>query len=131
MYLVWESKVKTDMGMSYVRNHEADQDAQAIWRELVAHQTTLTTSTIMHQNLLAHLSTTKLDASVWCGTYVGFLVNLTDNMREYKRWTPVADHYPSEMKDTLLMQAVASVQELDLIKTQCELEMVQGRPMSN
>ena len=73
MYSVWESKIKMDMGMLYVHNHEVNQDAQAIWRELVAHQTNLTTATMMRQNLLAHLSTVKLDTSIWRGTYVGFL----------------------------------------------------------
>ena len=63
----------------------------------------------MRQNLLAHLSTVKLDTSVWRGTYVGFLVNFTDKMREYERLTPVVDHYLNEMKRTLLMQAVTSV----------------------
>ena len=95
--------------MSYVRNHEVDRDAQAIWRELVAHQTTLNTCTMMHQNLLAHLSTAKLNTSVWHGTYVGFLINFTDKMSEYEGLTLMADHYSNEMKRTLLMQAVTSV----------------------
>ena len=81
MYAVWESKIKTDMGMSIVRNHEVDRNAQAVWRELTAHQTTSTAGSIPLQNLMTHLMTAKLNTSVWQGTYVGFIVNFQDKLR--------------------------------------------------
>ena len=46
IFAVWESKIKTDMGMSIVWNHEVDHNAQAIWCELTAHQTTSTAGSI-------------------------------------------------------------------------------------
>jgi Reverse transcriptase (RNA-dependent DNA polymerase) len=129
MYSVWESKIKTDMGMSFVRNHETDRDAQAVWRELSAHQTTSTTGSILRQDLMAHLSTVKLDTSVWRGTHVGFIINFQDKLREFERLTPVADHYTDEMKRTLLEQAVSTIPALAQIKANCQLELVQGRAM--
>jgi hypothetical protein len=129
MYSVWESKVKTDMGVSFVRSHEVDRDAQAVWRELVAHQTNSTTGRIARQNLMTHLTTYKFDASVWHGTYVSFIVNFQNKLREYERLTPVVDHYSDEMKRTLLMQYVSTIKELNAIKSQLEIEVIQGRPM--
>jgi hypothetical protein len=77
------------------------------------------------------LTTFKLDTSTWRGTHVSFLVNFQDKIREYERLTPAGDHYSDEMKRTLLMQAVSQVRELASIKTQLQLEVVQGRPMPN
>ena len=56
MYAVWESKIKTDMGMSIVRSHEVDRTAQAVWRVLTTHQTTSTAGSITRQSLLTHLA---------------------------------------------------------------------------
>jgi hypothetical protein len=131
MYAVFEAKIKTDMGISIVRSHEVDRNAQDVWRELVNHQMTSTTGRLARQKLLTHLTTFKLDSSTWKGTHVGFLVNFQNKLREYERLTPVADHYSDEMKRILLQQAVSSVKALDAIKNQCELEVVQGRAQPN
>jgi hypothetical protein len=53
MYAVFESKLKTDMGMSIVRLHEVDRDAQAVWREISNHQMTSTTGSIAREALLS------------------------------------------------------------------------------
>jgi hypothetical protein len=42
MYSVFEAKIKTDMGISIVRSHETDLNAQTVWCKLVEHQTTST-----------------------------------------------------------------------------------------
>ena len=78
---------------------------------------------------MTHLTTVKLDTSVWRGTHVGFLVNFQDKLREYERLTDPVDHYSDEMKRTLLMQTVSAIKELDSIKTQCQFEIAQGRAM--
>ena len=129
MYSVWESKIKTDMGISLVRSHEVDRDAQEVWRELVAHQTNSTTGRLARQHLMEHLTTHKFNPSVWHGSYLSYLVNFQNKLREYERLTPVADHYSDDMKRILLMQSVSTVKELDAIKNQLEIEVVQGRAM--
>jgi hypothetical protein len=101
------------MGMSFVRNHELDHDAQAVWRELVAHHTTPTAGMVAREALLTHLHTMKLDLSPRHGTHVAFLAHVQDKLREYERLTPVVDHYSSEMKLTLLQQAVSTVEKLE------------------
>ena len=129
MYAVFESKLKTDMGMSIVRLHEVDRDAQAVWRELSAYQMTSTTGSLARESLLTYLTTYKFDASLWKGSYVGFLVNWQDKMREYERLAAPVDHHAPDMKRTLLMQAVSTIKELDVIKNQCQLEVAMGRNM--
>ena len=68
MYAIWESKLKTDMGMSIVRLHAVDRDAQVIWRELSAHQMTSTTGSLAREAILSYLTTVKFDTSAWRGT---------------------------------------------------------------
>jgi hypothetical protein len=90
MYSVFEAKIKTDMGISIIRSHETDRDAQTVWRKLVEHRTTSTIGALTHESLLAHLATFKLDTNTWRGTHVSFLVNFQDKIREYERLTPPA-----------------------------------------
>jgi hypothetical protein len=104
---------------------------QTVWRKLVEHQTMSTIGALTRESLLAHLTTFKLDTNTWRRTHVSFLVNFQDKIREYERLTPPADHYSDELKRTLLMQAVSQVRDLAAIKTQLQLEVVQGRPMPN
>jgi hypothetical protein len=89
MYSVFEAKIKTDMGISIVRSHETDRNAQTVWRKLVKHQTTSTIGALTRESLLGHLTTFKLDTNTWRGTHVSFLVNFQDKIREYERLTPV------------------------------------------
>jgi hypothetical protein len=126
---VFESKLKTDIGMSIVRLHEVDRDAQAVWRELSAYQMTSTAGSLARESLLNYLTTSKFDASLWKGSYVGYLVNWQDKMREYERLAAPVDHHAPDMKRTLLMQAVSTIKELDSIKSQCQLEVAMGRNM--
>jgi hypothetical protein len=131
MYSIFEAKIKTYMGISIVRSHETDRNAQTVWRKLVDHQTTSTVGALTRESLLAHLTTFKLDTNTWRGTHVSFIVNFQDKIQEYECLTPPADHYSDELKRTLLMQAVSQVRDLAAIKTQLQLEVVQGCPMPN
>ena len=132
MYCVFESKLKTDRGMGIVRLHENDRDAQAVWRELTAHQTTSTTGTLVREDLLGFLTTFKLTPNNWKGTFNGFLINYQDKLREFERLTPnAADHFSDEMKRTLLQASVSQVPELHQIQTQSQFEVVHGRPLPN
>jgi hypothetical protein len=131
MYSVFESKIKTDMGIALVRSHEVDRDAHAVWIALTNYQTTSTAGSLTQESLLAHLTTFKLEPGSWRGTHVSFIVNFQDKIREYERLTPVADHYSDEMKRTLLMQSVSQVWDLASIKMNLHLEVTQGWPMPN
>ena len=90
---------------------------------------TSTAGSLARESLLTYLTTSKFDATVWKGSYVGFLVNWQDKMREYERLASPIDHHAPDMKRTLLMQAVSTIKELDAIKNQCQLEVAMGRNM--
>jgi hypothetical protein len=78
MYSVFKAKIKTNKGMSIVRSHENNRNAHAIWKELVAHQTTSTTGKWNRQHLLTFLQTFKLDGVSWQGSHTGFLAHYKD-----------------------------------------------------
>jgi hypothetical protein len=68
MYSVFESKIKTDMGIALVRSHEVDRDAHAVWIALTNYQTTSTAGSLTQEALLAHLTTFKLEPGSWRGS---------------------------------------------------------------
>jgi hypothetical protein len=53
------------MGISIVRSHKTDRNAQTVWRKLVEHQTTSTVGALTPESLWAHLTTFKLDTNTW------------------------------------------------------------------
>lgn len=98
IYSVSKQKLKTDMGMSIIQNHETLCSTQQVWQELVHHQMTSTTGSMVWESIMAHLTAVKLDTSVWHGTYIGFIVNFQNKLREYKRISTIADHNSDDMK---------------------------------
>ena len=62
VYLVFESILKTDMGKYYICQHEYDYDAQAVFRKLEKHAKASTQATINSFELLAYLTSAKLDS---------------------------------------------------------------------
>ena len=52
-----------------------------------------------------------------------------NQFREWEALTPQANHIAGEVKRTMLQSAVSLVPQLDAIKSQCRVEVTQGRPM--
>jgi hypothetical protein len=129
MYSVFEAKIKTNKGMSIVRSHKNDRNAQDVWKELVAHQSTLTTGNWNHQHLLTFLQTFKLDSASWRGSHTGFLAHYKDKLREYECLTPVADHHSDDMKRNMLEQALMKIPELSKVRNKIEFARAQWLPL--
>jgi hypothetical protein len=63
MYSVFSAKLKTDVGMEIVRDHDLDRNAHAVWRELVDHHTNSQVGVYKKEELMRHLMTHTYDPS--------------------------------------------------------------------
>ena len=130
MYTVFDKVCQTDKSRALVRQYEHSQDAQSIWRDLIAHQVTSTCGTILKETILTHLTTHRLTSEQWKGTYAGYITHWIDKLREYESLQPNAP-FDDSMKRTLLQAAVSMIPELDNVKATLHLELTQNRPLPN
>ena len=82
IYSVFESVLKTDMGKYFVRQHESDYNAQAIFRKLKQHALSSTQASLDSSTLLTYLTSARLD-SKWRGTAHAFILNWCNKLRTY------------------------------------------------
>ena len=115
VYSVLNKVVMTDQGKSFVREHEKDYDAQAVYRKLVDHASKSTAAELAKDSLIEYLSTMKLD-SRWKGTTEGFILHWREQMRLLEDMLPLEQHYDSLVKKRMLESAVRQVPELANVK---------------
>lgn len=72
MYSVFEEMLQTDMGKYFVRLHEADFDAQAVFRKLSAYAKESTQASIDTADLLSYITSVKLHTLNWKGSTTFF-----------------------------------------------------------
>ena len=126
MYSVFEDKLHTDMGKYYVRLHEHDYDAQAIFASLQAHAKASTQASIDTAVLLSYITTTKLHESKWRGTSHSFVLHWCDRVRTYEELVDPADHFTGNVKLIMLQNAVSGVPALHQVKTQSAHDIAHG-----
>ena len=125
IYSVFESVLLTDMGKYFVRQHEDDFDAQAVFRKLKVHARTSTQASLDSSALLTFLTSTRLD-SRWKGTAHAFVLNWCDKLRTYEDMIPDTDHFSSTVKLSLLQNTVAGVEELNQVKLRVAHDVAGG-----
>ena len=126
MYAVFETYLQTDMGKHYVRLHESDSDAQAIFIKLSKYATESTQASLEMGSLLTYLTSTKLHTSNWRGTTHAFILNWCDKLRQYEKLVPLADHFTNPVKRTMLQNAVGGIEALNRVKTQNNHDVAHG-----
>jgi hypothetical protein len=115
VYSVLNKCVMTDHGKSFVREHEHDFDAQAVYRKLLDHASKSTVADIAKDKLVAYLATAKLNSS-WKGTTEGFLLHWQEQFRLLNDILPSEEHYAAAVKKRMLEAAVRQIPELQRIK---------------
>ena len=126
IYSVFESVLKTDMGKYFVRQHESDYNAQAIFRKLKQHALSSTQASLDSSTLLTYLTSARLD-SKWRGTAHAFILNWCDKLRTYEDMLPIGDHFSEGVKLNLLQNTVAGVDELNQVKLQSAHDVAHGQ----
>ena len=122
VYAVFESKVLTDMGKKFVRDHEDDSDAQAVYRKLTLHHTKSTKASMDSANLLSYITSARLGSGEWKGSTAGFVIHWQDKVRIYEKQVPRSDHFSDGQKRTMLQNAVQLIKELRAVKNSADME---------
>ena len=125
VYSVFETTLKTDMGKYFVRQHEHDYDAQAVFAKLEKHAISSTQATLDSSGLLAYLTSAKFDSG-WKGTATSFILHWCDKLRIYEDLIPIKDHLGNSVKLTLLQNTVATVDTLNQVKLQLAHDVTHG-----
>ena len=110
--------MQTDIGISFVREHIRDSNAQECWRKIVEEARSSTRAELVYTDLLGKFLQTKID-SFWKGTTTGFLLHWKEMLRKLDSLAKDGEKYPESMRKILLISAVnghpmlASVDQLD------------------
>ena len=115
VYSMFNRCVQTDTGKSIVRSHEVDFDAQAVYSKLVNTVKKSTKAQLTRDKLVTDLTTNKLDSS-WKGTHEGFVLMWKEKMRLLEDISPQLHHYSTEVKLSMLQNAVSIVPKLSSIQ---------------
>ena len=118
MYSVLCTKLLTSTGKDLVRDHEANQDAQAILAGLDQYHHQSTKAGIDSSELLGYLTTEKLGTgSNWRGTTSEFILHWVNQLRLYdSNVADPNDKFSDRLKLTMLQNAVEPIAELRQIK---------------
>ena len=86
------------MGKYYVRKHETDYDAQAVFKGISIHAKDSTQASIDTADLLSYITTIKLHESKWRGGTHAFVLHWCDKLRLYEELVDQSDHFTSNVK---------------------------------
>ena len=119
MFAVFEKTLLTDKGKALVRAHQRKYDAQRIFSELSAYALQSTKASMDASSLLSYITTTRLGDGQWKGTTHAFILHWQDQVRKYHDLCG-NQQLPEALVRTMLENAVHSINELRIIKTQAE-----------
>jgi len=97
--------IQTDIGCTFIREHQKDFDAQKCWAKIVGEARSSTRAELAMTDLQDRLMQARLDSN-WRGTATGFLLYWKDLLRKLEDLMPDDEHYPFKVKKRLLRSAV-------------------------
>jgi hypothetical protein len=116
VYAVLESKVLTDRGKAFIRDHEHDFDAQKAYQKLKAYHLQSTKAKMESSAILSYITSSRLGEGTWNGTTEAFIINWQNQVRLYEKHVTPADHFSDGQKTIMLQNAVHSIMELRQVK---------------
>ena len=75
MYAVFEKTLLTDQGKAYVREHEQDFNAQAVYRKISTYALTSTRASLDQSQILSYITSVKAGDGTWRGTLHSFILH--------------------------------------------------------
>ncbi|KAL7564284.1 hypothetical protein ACA910_014347 [Epithemia clementina (nom. ined.)] len=115
LYSVLIKIIQTDQGRAFVRDHEDDEDAQAVIRKLIKHHTQSELAKREVIRLQRYITNLKLDDS-WRGTTRQFLLHFQEQLRLLDKLVAPSERLLDHTRMTFLMQAVEHVPDLRRVK---------------
>ena len=93
MYSVFNNLLQSDMGKTRVRTYAPTLNAQAVWKDIESHMSTISKGLNERCRLHAYVSTTVDDKS-WKGTNEQFVLHFHEKFRQLEEATPTG-FYPN------------------------------------
>ena len=125
MMAVFNTCVQTDFGKTLIRKFEDTHDAQLLFVELERHAKTSTSAILTATELLSYITTATLGKNTWNGTTTSFVLHWEEQVRLYERYVPPTSHLGTELKRTLLQNAVNGITDLRQVKLNAD-QLVQA-----
>ena len=88
--------LQTDRGKKYVREHEADFNAQEVYKKLVNYCTTSTKASMNAADTLSCITTAKIET--WKGTSESFVLHWQYQIRLCETLSATAKHLDDSLK---------------------------------
>ena len=104
------------MGKTIVRRHLANNDAQAVWKELSEHMRTSSKGASEKRRLTQYVTNTVLDYN-FKGTTEQFVLHFNEQFRQLDEISDESEKLPPTVKLTLLQTAVRSINDLRIVET--------------
>ncbi|KAL7570771.1 hypothetical protein ACA910_014401 [Epithemia clementina (nom. ined.)] len=115
LYSVLVKVIQTDQGRAFVKDHDDDEDAQAVIKKLIKHHTQSELAKREVICLQRYITNLKLDDS-WRGTTRQFLLHFQEQLRLLDKLVASSERLPDHTRMTFLMQAVEHVPDLRRVK---------------
>ena len=128
---VWDRILKTHKGQEILRNHCADNDAQAVWKELCDYYTTSTRAKLENRALYHQLHNIRFDPDETSVTYEVAISNLLGLIVKYESGLPDDERLSKAEKLKIVQSAVQTVPCLNsVINNVMDIEAVTGSIMT-
>ena len=114
MFSVFNANLQTDMGKTIVRRHLANTDAQSVWEELSEHMRTSSKGASEKRRLTQYVTNTVLDDN-FNGTTEQFVLHFNEQFRQLDETSEDSEKLPPTVKQTLLLTAVRSINDLRIV----------------
>ena len=125
MMAVFNTCVQTDYGKGLIRKYEGTHNAQQLFAELEKRAKSSTSAIITASELLSYITTATLGRNTWNGTTTAFVLHWEEQVRLYERYVDVQSHFSTELKRTLLQNAVNGITDLRQVKLNAD-QLVQA-----
>ena len=117
MFAVFEKTLKTDKGLSLVKEHAIDRDAQQLYAKLLTYHTESTKAADSASHILNFLMTVRLGGPLWRSTTEKFLLNWQIQVSQYNSLVPRGSELQDHIKHTMLRNAVEPIDDLRTVQT--------------
>ncbi len=118
MFAVFERTLLTNVGKSFVHDHEDDGDAQEVYKAVVDYYFKFTKASLDSVGLLSYITSIHLCSGLWNGSTHSFILHWQDQVHMYEKQVPTMEHFSSDQKHIMLRNAVHLQTELWAVENQ-------------
>jgi len=98
MFAVFERTLLTDVGKSFVHDHEDDADAQEVYKAVVDYYLKSTKASLDSASQLSYITSICLGSELWKGPTHSFILHWQDQVCMYEKQVPTTEHFSSGQK---------------------------------